>query len=456
MDYPVREIIERARKGRYSIYPITKNSKFSIFGANIYEKPKRFHILDDILILPPQFTPLRIKKSIELVNREPVFEDVDLKCEISSFKVKLPLVQSSMGSPEDWNKVSIYSAKACAEKGIIYGIGENVSTTFGYDKRINKNQPCLMERILTYLENLKDGFGGIVIQQNEEDAYDELWNKIYADKRLDSYIQEGKIAFEIKAGQGAKAGFGGERIVDRKTALRLKDKYFIYPDPEKIEAKFYERHSYPDIFTEEILRNRIRKLKNDYPRVKIWLKTAGYRDLDKVIEIAQSEDVDCLVIDGKEGGTGMSPTIAIKEVGLPLVSCLKFVSEAREKNFDLDIVVSGRLYNGAHLVKAICLGANGIAMGRPFLISCYAYRFAEKIIEKELYRNFLFDFFIRSFFRPNEKSVLFVKNFIESVEIEAKMLMASLGKYYIKDLSKEDIGSLNKDLAEAFKIKFIN
>jgi len=176
-----------------------------------------------------------------------------------------------MGSQDDWNRVAVYSAIACARSGIICGIGENVSTTWGYDKRKNSSQPCFIERALAYLENSNKG--GLLIQQNEEEAFDELWNKVYSDKRFDEYIQEGKIGFEIKAGQGAKPGLGGEKIVNREQALALKQKYYIYPDPEKIASPYYERHSSPDIFTKEILEYRIKKLKNDYPRIKIWVKT---------------------------------------------------------------------------------------------------------------------------------------------------------------------------------------
>jgi len=78
--YPIDEIIKRARLGRKAIYPlISKRARFSIHGASIYSEHKRFHDLDDILLVPPQFTPLRLKKAVELGSREPVFFDVNTK-----------------------------------------------------------------------------------------------------------------------------------------------------------------------------------------------------------------------------------------------------------------------------------------------------------------------------------------------------------------------------------------
>jgi len=78
----------------------------------------------------------------------------------------------------------------------------------------------------------------------------------------------------------------------------------------------------------------------------------------------------------------MSPTLAMQDLGLPLISCIVHLRRAMKKGINFDVVLSGRLYNGSHLVKTLALGASGIAMGRPFLISCYAYRFSSFVITK--------------------------------------------------------------------------
>jgi glutamate synthase domain-containing protein 2 len=312
-----------------------------------------------------------------------------------------------------------------------------------------------MERVLTYVESMRDDVGGVVIQQNKEDAYNELWNRVYSDQRLDEHIQEGRIAFEIKGGQGAKAGLGGEKIVDRDTARRLKKKHTIVPDPDSVEADTYERHSAPDIFTEEILDARIKKLRNDYPRVKIWFKTGPYRDLRGVMERASRAGADCIVVDGKEGGTGMSPSVALEDLGIPTLVCLQRIQEAKKSGLKASTVISGRLYDGAHLVKALALGADAVAMGRPFLVSSYAYRFAEHIIERELYRTGLFMRLISGFFSPDGKSEDFVRNFVESVATECRILISALGKYDGRDLGKEDVGALNRKVAKMFAVEYI-
>ena len=191
-DYPYKQIIKRAQIGRKAIFPSKDDtSRFSVFGADIHTLAKRFHTLDDLMLTAPQFTPHRLEKSFDLIYREPFFKDVDTSVIIGGMRAKLPIVQSSMGSPEDWNAVATYSATACARLGIIYGIGENVAATWGYDERTTKNQPSFIERVTSYFDEVEDEIGGVVIQQNEEDAHNELWNRVYSDPRLTEYIHKG-------------------------------------------------------------------------------------------------------------------------------------------------------------------------------------------------------------------------------------------------------------------------
>ncbi len=48
-----------------------------------------------------------------------------------------------------------------------------------------------------------------------------------------------------------------------------------------------------------------------------------------------------------------------------------------------------------------------------------------------------------------------IVNFVEAIKTEAQMLTSALGKYSLKELSKEDVGALVKTIAEMFEIKYI-
>jgi hypothetical protein len=424
-DYPVDEVSLKALKGRDAVYPFGLLMSYgaAFLGANTYERRgyPRFKTLDDLVLLPPAFTPRRLEKMSELL-REPTFMDVRLECEIGGFKTSMPVVVGSMGSTSLASRLSLRIARAAAREGLIFGIGENVATVRGYSSRRSRGHPSFKDRLMTYLTNV-DKYGGVIIQQSVEDAYDELWNKVYSDKDVEPYIDEGLVGFEIKIGQGAKPGLGGVIKIPREEVARLRSKYHIDGD---LGEKYVTRYSVPGTFTEEILRGTIRFMRTAYPRARIWIKLGPFRDFERVVAVAHEEGAHGVVIDGKEGGTGMAPSIAMKHLGYPTLVALGRIHEARMRGIDISLLLAGRLYNGSHVVKSMVLGASGVYMARPFLISALV------------------------------KGEEGVRNYIDALRTEVQMLISALGKYEPGELDwKEDIASLDRDVADMFGIRYL-
>lgn len=354
--------------------------------------------------------------------REPLYSDVDVTTRVGGFNAAAPITVASMGSTEIANKHGLAISEGAARCGIPLGIGENVATVWGYAKRVKQNQPCFKERVLTYFESAPVGVGGVVIQQSVEDAYDELWNRVYSDPDFTEHLAKGRLGFEVKLGQGAKPGLGGEIMVERTLALKLKQKFYFPDDPEKIVRPMYERHSAPGTYDREILRSMLRLLKNNYPRARLWVKMGPFRDLGEAIVIGADEGVDAIVVDGKEGGTGMSPMIALKDLGYPTLVCLAEIRRAKRGAASLNAIVSGRLYDGGHIVKSLALGASAVAMGRPFIIAAQA------------------------------GSAQGVFNFVEAVKAEVQMLTSALGKYALRELGEEDVMAADQEVANMLQI----
>ncbi|MEM4652297.1 MAG: glutamate synthase-related protein [Pyrobaculum sp.] len=263
----------------------------------------------------------------------------------------------------------------------------------------------------------------MLIQQSVEDAYDELWNRVYSDRDVEPYLEEGRIGFEIKIGQGAKPGLGGVVKIPKKQVERLRAKYKF--DEGELGKKYVTRYSVPGTFTAEILRGAIRFMKTAYPRAKIWIKLGPFRDALDVIRIAAEEGADAVVIDGKEGGTGMAPTAAMKDLGYPTLATLKFIRRARAEGYKISLLIGGRLYDEGHVVKSLALGASSTYMARPFLIAALA---------------------------RGEKGV---ENYIESLKVEIQMLTSAVGKYDVREISSEDVASLDKDVAAMLGIPYV-
>lgn len=425
--YPVDEILFKAKHGKDALYPFSDLDEYgrALLGADISVKQAtRFSTLDQLVLLPPIFTPKRLEKLTEL-QREPFFSDVGLETTIGGFVSRLPVTMASMGSTEVAHAAGPQLGKGAAEAGIPMGLGENIATVWGYAKRTKSSMPSFKQRLFAYLDALEGRYGGAVIQQSVEDAFDELWNKVYTDPDVEPYIRKGLVAFEVKLGQGAKPGLGGETKVSRDVARSLKGKYYFPEDPDVVDRDLYERHSAPGTYTEDILRAQLRSLRNNFPRTRIWIKTGPFRDLLPLFRVAAQERIDAVLVDGKEGGTGMSPVIALKDLGLPTLACLKRISDARVEGLRTPYVLSGRLYDGGHVVKALAVGATACSFGRPFILAVQA---------------------------GGAKGVL---NYLEATEVEMRMLISSLGKYKTADVNVEDVGSLDRHLADGLNIPFV-
>ncbi|MEM1950112.1 MAG: glutamate synthase-related protein, partial [Candidatus Caldarchaeum sp.] len=163
---------------------------------------------------------------------------------------------------------------------------------------------------------------------------------------------------------------------------------------------------------------------NNYPRARVWLKSGPYRDIEKVAELCDEEKADVLWIDGKEGGTGLSPIAALKDLGLPLVACLRKVALLAQR-LTVDFVCSGRVVDGGDVVKVLCFRAAAAGLGRPVVVAAY--------------RN----------------GVQGVRNYFEALRMEVQMLTSAVGKYRVSELGLEDVYAINTQLARDLGIASI-
>ena len=176
-------------------------------------------------------------------------------------------------------------------------IGENVVPVSGYGRIGGDAQRSLLGRISAYADNAPDGSGGVVVQQSTEDADAEVWNLVYSDPNVRSLLESGRLAFELKVGQGAKPGLGGMTVLDSAPAARLADAYAMDPVFGGASGKVL-RCSSPGTFTEEILRQQIRLMRNNFPRARVWVKLPPARDVRAAAVVAWQAGADAVTVDG--------------------------------------------------------------------------------------------------------------------------------------------------------------
>jgi methylamine---glutamate N-methyltransferase subunit C len=307
--------------------------------------------------------------------------------------------------------------RQAARLGLPMVIGENIVPVNGYGRLAQTpDSASLLARISAYVQEVPAGYGGVAVQQCTEDADAEVWNLVYSDPSAQPLVETGRLAFELKVGQGAKPGLGGMTVVDGAAAEQLLDLYELDAvfgpgaaegatgqDAEGASVS-YLRSSSPGTFTEEILRQQVRLLRNNYPQARIWVKLHPGRDVAEAAAVAWQAGADAVTVDGAEGGTGWAPLAFLDGVGLPLAECLRRIGSPAGH-----LLASGRIWEGTRAVKAIALGATAVGLGRAALLS----------VDEDTERG--------------------LERFVACLALEMRLLISALGKYSPQVVGPEDI-----------------
>ncbi|SEM09878.1 glutamate synthase-related protein [Streptacidiphilus jiangxiensis] len=392
----------RARHGAGSAFPDREGYGSTLFGGAAATLPPPTDPIDRARLVPPVFVPLRLERLFDL-GREPLSGDVDLTTDVGGLRSTLPVYISAFGSTAAASDLGLGVAQQAGRLGIPMVIGENIVPVSGYGRMEQEKQSSLLGRITQYIDAAPPDLGGVVVQQSTEDANAEVWNLVYSDPAAQPLLTTGRLAFELKVGQGAKPGVGGMTLVPRARAAELSTQYDIM-DLYGPASESVLRCSSPGTFSEEILRQQIRLMRNNYPRCRVWVKLPPGRDVHHAAAVAWAAGADSVTVDGAEGGTGWAPSAFLDQVGLPLAECLDRVTP--EENC---LLVSGRVWEGARAVKCLALGARAVGLGRAALIA------------------------------TDEDPKLGLENFLECLALEMRLLISALGKYRVSDLSAEDV-----------------
>jgi methylamine---glutamate N-methyltransferase subunit C len=395
--FPEAAIRVRASRGTLAVFPPDDSYGNTLYGAG--HERESHDPLDAIRIVPPVLMPKRLEMLLAL-GREPLHSDVDLDAVIGGFRSPFPAYVSAFGSTKAIaGDVGIAVSRQAAELGIPMVIGENVAPVNGY----TSGDPSLRRRLDLYAGVVAEGIGGVAVQQSTEDADAEVWNLLYSDPAAAFLLDSGRLAFELKVGQGAKPGVGGMTLVDRANASRLDDRYVIERLPES-DGERYLRCSSPGTVTEQILAHQVHQMKNNYPQCRIWVKLPPGRDIARAVAVAWEAGADAVTIDGAEGGTGWAPTVLMEQVGLPLGECLKRIGI-----HDGCLCASGAIWEGGRAAKCLALGARAVGLGRAALIAA------------------------------DENRDAGLKGLIMCLALELRLLISALGKYSLGELDRTDL-----------------
>jgi len=435
-----------------------------------------------------------------------IFPNVSIETEFgyrTKTKARVPIMTGALGSTfiaaKYWESFAIGAALV----GFPIVVGENV---VGIDKQAAiengkiKKAPELDRRIETFLKYF-DGYGAIIIQMNVEDTRNGV-----AEYVIEKYGD--KAIIELKWGQGAK-DIGGEiQVNDLDYAIFLKNRgYVVDPDPTKPEVqaafkagaiKSFARHSrlgYTNY-------NRVDKVEEDFARSVRYLKKLGYKritlktgsygmeGLAMAIKFASKYGLDLLTIDGSGGGTGMSPWNMMETWGVPSILLHSKAYEyasilAANGERVVDMAFAGGFAREDHIFKALALGApytKLVCMGRAMMIPGFLGSNIQGVIDpaskakvngnwdklpasvteigtkpEEIFAGY---FDVEKKVGKNEMKniplgAIAIWTLADKLSAGLQQLMAGARRFSLKEISRQDIASANRETERETNIPFI-
>ena len=171
---------------------------------------------------------------------------------------------------------------------------------------------------------------------------------------------------EIKIGQGAKPGEGGQlpgyKVTEQVAAAR-----HTTPGVDLISPS--NNH---DLYSIEDLAQLIDELKTANPHARVSVKIPVVPGVGVIAVGVAKAGADIINITGYEGGTGAARAHSLRHVGLPAEIGVwlshRALSESGLRD-DVELWCDGGMKSGRDVIKMLCLGANRVGFGTLAMVA---------------------------------------------------------------------------------------
>ncbi len=351
---------------------------------------------------------------------KPLMEDVPVSSELiigpnakKPLKLGIPLFVSDMsfGALSEEAKISLAKGAELAGTGICSGEGGML------EEEQQANSKYFYE-----LASAKFGFD---------------WDKL---KKVQ--------AFHFKGGQGAKTGTGGHlsanKVIGKIAQVRNHKEGTAAVSP----PTFDDLHTAEDY---KIFSDKVREVTGGIP---IGFKLSA-NHIEEDIQFALDASADYIILDGRGGGTGAAPLIFRNNISVPTIPALARARHYLDKvnRKDVTLIITGGIRVPEDFIKAMALGADGIAVSNSALqsIGCVAARMcntnncpAGVATQKPELRKLL----------NIDKSANQLFNFFSASTELMKVMARACGHNHLNQFNQKDITTWKKDMAELTGIKF--
>jgi glutamate synthase (NADPH/NADH) large chain len=171
---------------------------------------------------------------------------------------------------------------------------------------------------------------------------------------------------EIKIGQGAKPGEGGQ-LPSYKVTPQVAEARSTQPWVDLISPS--NNH---DLYSIEDLAQLIDELKTANPRALVSVKIPVVPGVGIIAVGVAKAGADIINITGYEGGTGSARAHSLRHVGLPAEIGVWLAHRALTESGlrdDVELWADGGMKSGRDVIKMMCLGANRVGFGTLAMVA---------------------------------------------------------------------------------------
>ena len=256
-------------------------------------------------------------------------------------------------------------------------------------------------------------------------------------------------AFHFKGGQGAKTGTGGH-LPGNKNKGKISEVRGIPEGQPAISPPTFKDLSTVSDFKK--FADRVREITGGIP---VGFKLSA-NHIEKDIQFALDASADYIILDGRGGGTGAAPEMFRDHISVPTIPALararRYLDEQGASG-RVTLIVTGGLRVPIDFVKALALGADGIAISNSAMqaIGCVAARMCNTnncpagiATQKEELRSKL----------NIENSANQLNNFFTASTELMKVMARACGHDALSKFEKQDLATWHREIASLSGVKY--
>lgn len=255
-------------------------------------------------------------------------------------------------------------------------------------------------------------------------------------------------AFHFKGGQGAKTGTGGH-LSGNKVVGKIAIVRNLAEGTPAVSPPTFE-----DLNTVEDFKNFADKVREITGGIPIGFKLSA-NHIEEDIQFALDASADYIILDGRGGGTGAAPLIFRNNISVPTIPALARARHYLDKvnRKDVTLIITGGIRVPDDFIKAMALGADGIALANSAIqsIGCVAARMCHTnncptgiATQKPELRKLL----------NVDQSAQQLYNFFSASTELMKVMARACGHDHLNQFNPNDITTWKKDMAELSGIQF--